>query len=336
MSRAVQASGTTCRLRGRARSPCPAAARQLAGLGLRRGGARGDPATPAPVPVATVTSAQAERKIPARPRPAASRPSRGGRRRPRPAPARAWCPGPPRIGRTDSTTTPCTDSAAVISTSGGRPAGHVHDEVVHGRPGAALDDVDAEDVRALGTERRGQGPEGAGPVGQHHAQQVGHGPPRPPETPASLPTPTWTPRAAWYPPRTRRILPGRPPRGRVTITRRLPANLVEARVGAVLDWVFRVRETQRSSARRPGRRPLTRRRAEPDPTIVHDPGGTCPTSPARSPATTSPTSPAWPGSPSPTTSWTLFAGQLDVILDAVAAVGEVAADDIPPTRTPCR
>lgn len=28
---------------------------------------------------------------------------------------------------------------------------------------------------------------------------------------------------------------------------------------------------------------------------------------------------------------TLFAGQLDVILSSVAAVGEVAADDIPPT-----
>ena len=51
----------------------------------------------------------------------------------------------------------------------------------------------------------------------------------------------------------------------------------------------------------------------------------------RSAATRSPTWPGWPGWPSPTTSWTCSPASCDVILGAVARVGEVAAADIPPT-----
>ena len=47
--------------------------------------------------------------------------------------------------------------------------------------------------------------------------------------------------------------------------------------------------------------------------------------------TTSPTWPGCPGSPWPTTNWTTWPPQLDVIIAAVARVQEVAAEGIPPT-----
>ena len=80
----------------------------------------------------------------------------------------------PANGRTDSTTTPRTDSAAVMSTSGGREVGMSTTRSSTAAPVAALDDVDAEDVGALRAQGRGHGPQGAGPVGQHDPQQVGH------------------------------------------------------------------------------------------------------------------------------------------------------------------
>ena len=54
-------------------------------------------------------------------------------------------------------------------------------------------------------------------------------------------------------------------------------------------------------------------------------------SPPRSPATRSPTWPIWPGSTSSDAELDHLAPQLAVILESVAAVSKVAADDIPPT-----
>ena len=57
----------------------------------------------------------------------------------------------------------------------GEPAGRqLHEQVVDGAVGPALDDVEADDVAADRADGGGDGAEHAGAVGQHDAQQEGH------------------------------------------------------------------------------------------------------------------------------------------------------------------
>ena len=327
VSRAVQASGTTCPPAGSSTVALSSGSQASSTASVSGAAAlEATRRTRAPLPVASVTSAQAERNSPGTPSASRVTPiSAGGDGLDQLQLARGVQGPRERPHR--------LDHHPVHRLRGGdehvgRPrAGHVHDEVVHGRPCAALDDVDGEDVRALGTERRGQGPEGAGPVGQHHAQQVGHGPPRPPR----LPRVSRHRRGPRVRPGTRRG-PGAssqadPRGGEWTITPRLPANLVEARVGAVLDLgVSRAGDatelgpTPRETTSHPtprGARPDHRARPRRDMAAISREEVAHLARLARLAVTDE--------------ELDTFAGQLDVILQAVARVGEVAADDIPPT-----